>query len=125
MALSKDELAYLDRRRAAQRGARWLWTVLALVLIGSWVAIFYFVPVLANPFHVATAASGKAFPQETVMMLVLFVPVLVGLVFALALAMVAMTASAAKNERVLLDIIANLEGEVRSKTAEPDAWRLE
>jgi len=110
MDLSDQERQFLAKRIRLVRAWKYVGVVLIVGLTGLWVSLFWFVPLLANPFEVMTRLNADSIPPSTMALSTALLPIIFLTCFLLALVIVLFTFASFSNERNYLVIIQKKNG---------------
>lgn len=122
MDLTEQERRFLARRTRFLNSWRYVGSALLLVLAAFAGALFWFVPLLANPFAVLARLNGNSIPESSMALSTALLPVVVLICLFLAAAVVLLGFAAFSNERKYLAIIERVTGPraPHRSAAEPD-----
>ncbi len=117
MPLSADETRFLKKRSRLVNAWRPVGAVLLVVVGGLAGGLFWFVPLLANPFAVADRLAGQAVAESSMVVATMLLPVVVLFCLLLAAAVVLLVFAAVANERKYLAIVERLaEGDASKRS---------
>lgn len=105
MDLSEQEMQFLANRARLVSTWRYVGIVLLVGLVGLGLALFWFVPLLANPFTVMARLNGDSIPSSTMALSTALLPITFLTCMLLALAIVLFVFAAFSNERKYLAIV--------------------
>lgn len=128
MDLSEQEMQFLANRARLVSTWRYVGIVLLVGLVGLGLVLFWFVPLLANPFTVMARLNGDSIPSSTMALSTALLPITFLTCMLLALAIVLFVFAAFSNERKYLAIVRKMTqstpGAIKSaqeSTAQQDA----
>lgn len=128
MDLSEQEMQFLANRARLVSTWRYVGIVLLVGLVGLGLVLFWFVPLLANPFMVMARLNGDSIPSSTMALSTALLPITFLTCMLLALAIVLFVFAAFSNERKYLAIVRKMTqstpGAIKSaqeSTAQQDA----
>lgn len=128
MDLSEQEMQFLANRARLVSTWRYVGIVLLVGLVGLGLVLFWFVPLLANPFMVMARLNGDSIPSSTMALSTALLPITFLTCMLLALAIVLFVFAAFSNERKYLAIVRKMTqstpGAIKSaqeSTAQEDA----
>ena len=120
MDLSEQETRFLAKRTRLVNAWRYVGVVLLISLAGLGGFLFWFAPLLANPFTVLTRLSTDSIPPSTMALSSAMLPIMFLTCMLLALAIVLFAFAAISNERKYLAIVQRLTGYQYQPQARPN-----
>lgn len=105
MDRNDEERRFLARRERLVGAWRWVGPVLLALTIGLFAWLFWFRPLLANPFAVTRRLAAGEVPGPTVVLMAGLLPVAVLMSLVLAVVLVLFAHAAFSNERRYLEIL--------------------
>lgn len=110
MELSNREMRFLANRAKLINAWRYVGTILLVGLIGVSAWLFWFSPLLCNPFAVLSRLNNDAMPVSTMALSAVLLPVMFLTCVVLALAILLLAFAAFANERKYLTVISKMAG---------------
>jgi hypothetical protein len=110
MDLTEQEVRFLAHRTRLVNAWRYVGVVLLASLAGVVGWLFWFVPLLANPFSVLTLLKDASIPSSTMALSTAMLPIVFLICILLALAIVLFVFAAVSNERKYLSIVQRMTG---------------
>ncbi len=115
MDLSEQEVRFLANRTRLANAWCYVGVVLLFSVASLAGALFWFVPLLANPFTVLTRLQDDSIPQSTMALSTALLPIVVLTCLFLTMAIVLFIFAAFANERTYLSIVQKVAGDVRRR----------
>ncbi len=110
MDLTEQEVRFLAHRTKLVNAWRYVGVVLLVGVAGFAGWLFWFAPLLANPFTVLTRLENSSIPPSTMALSTALLPIVFLTCIVLALAIVLFVFSAISNERKHLAIVQRMTG---------------
>jgi hypothetical protein len=110
MYLTEQEVRFLAQRTRLVNAWRYVGVVLLVGLAGFAGWLFWFAPLLANPFTVLTRLENSSIPPSTMALSTAMLPIVFLTCIVLALAIVLFVFAAISNERKYLSIVQRTTG---------------
>ncbi len=108
MKLTNEQKIFLSKRRRQVRYWQFVGALLIVIPLGLLAWLYVRMPLLANPFEVASRINSEAIPATSLVLMAAMLPMVVLLCFFLVLVVVIFVFSAFSKEKIYLRIIDSL-----------------